>query len=130
MSERTDTENTTEKRVRITYLPSGIIVEVPEGTDLLAAARENGVPIATQCLGEARCASCMVEVIEGGENLNRIKPDERHSITRKGYRLACRARAHGAVTVRCVHDPSVAKRDPSLGEDSHFDVGGSDFFDR
>ncbi|NNE09078.1 MAG: 2Fe-2S iron-sulfur cluster binding domain-containing protein [Gemmatimonadetes bacterium] len=130
MNEASDSKNTTETRVRITYLPSGIVVEAPEGTDLLTAARENGVPIATQCLGEARCASCMVEVIEGEENLNRIKPDERHSITRKSYRLACRARAYGAVTVRCVHDPSVTKKDPGLGEDSHFDVGGSDFFDR
>ncbi len=92
------------KRIHVKFLPSGMEVELAEGEDLLAGALREGVPILTSCGGNARCGSCLVEVIQGAGNLNRVKPDEKDYLTAKGQRLACRALAYGPVTVRCIHE--------------------------
>lgn len=95
--------NETPDSFTITFLPSGREVELKAGEDLLAGALREGVPILTSCGGNARCGSCLVEVVEGAENLNKIKPDERDYLSAPGQRLACRALAYGPVTVRCIH---------------------------
>ncbi len=87
----------------IKFLPSGREAEVLGGEDLLDAALREKIPLLTGCGGNARCGSCIVEVLEGEENLNPVKPDEKDYLTAAGQRLACRAVAHGPVTVRCVH---------------------------
>lgn len=87
----------------VTFLPSGRVVEAREGEDLLECALRENVSILTGCGGNARCGSCLVEVTEGAENLNRVKPDEKDYLARKGQRLACRAMPRGPVTVRCIN---------------------------
>ncbi len=124
-----ESENT--KRIVIRFLPSDREVEIEKGTDLLTAALENDVPIATQCKGNARCGCCLIEIIEGSNNLNKIGIDERDYLPRKEMRLACRARAYGPVTVRCVQDPEAITKNRStrLRKDSEFEVGGPDLLD-
>ncbi len=93
------------KMVRILFLPSGREVEVPQGDDILSGALREGVPIRTSCGGNARCGSCLVDVVEGADNLNGVKVDEKDYLAAKTHRLACRARVFGPVTVRCVLEP-------------------------
>ncbi|MFH1279784.1 MAG: 2Fe-2S iron-sulfur cluster-binding protein [Candidatus Eisenbacteria bacterium] len=88
-----------------TFLPDGVTAPGGEGDTLFEMAGKAGVPVATRCRGEARCGCCLVEVLEGTENLNKIRIDERDHLPNKNYRLACRARVFGPVKVRKVVDP-------------------------
>lgn len=97
--------NDVPRKIEVTFLPAGVTVEAPEGDSLFEIAGAHKVPIATRCKGEARCGCCLVEVIDGGENLNKIRIDERDYLPREEYRLACRARVFGPVRVRRVLEP-------------------------
>jgi adenylate cyclase len=92
-------------KIRITFLPGQEQVVAEEGATILDAARGAGVPIASSCFGEARCGSCLVQVVRGAENLNEIRVDERDHLPGPDRRLACRARVYGPVTVVRVRDP-------------------------
>jgi len=84
----------------VLFLPSGRRGSFPFKTDLLTAARALGVYVRTSCLGEGRCAECLVQIEEGMRNLSPILEDEVGAITRRGVRLACRAKMKGDVVVR------------------------------
>jgi uncharacterized 2Fe-2S/4Fe-4S cluster protein (DUF4445 family) len=47
----------------ITFLPSNITVEFPEGSSLLEAARAAGVYVETPCGGKGTCQKCNVKII-------------------------------------------------------------------
>ena len=49
----------------ITFQPSGKTIEVPQGTDLLEAARQAHVEIDAPCGGKGTCGKCMVSVVSG-----------------------------------------------------------------
>ncbi len=90
---------------RIVFQQRGasIAVEVPEGQDVLRAALEAGVPLASSCGGEGACQACRIEVLAGGEHLSAVDERERHALdtarSTPNQRLACAARVLGDVTV-------------------------------
>jgi uncharacterized 2Fe-2S/4Fe-4S cluster protein (DUF4445 family) len=77
-------------------------VRVAAGTPLLEAARCLGLPVARGCGGDGLCGRCGLEVLEGAAALSPESAEETRARRRnrgaEGLRLACRARAEGAVT--------------------------------
>jgi uncharacterized 2Fe-2S/4Fe-4S cluster protein (DUF4445 family) len=90
---------------RVVFLPSGRSGEFPFKTDLLTAARALGVYVKTSCLGEGRCAECLVTIESGAANLSPILEDEIGALRHSGERLACRAKLKGDVVVRSPEPP-------------------------
>jgi len=84
------------------------IVVADKGANLRFKAIENGVDLytfsgkITNCGGYGQCGTCIVEVIEGSQNLSpRTSVEERKLRKRpETYRLACQAMVNGPVTVR------------------------------
>jgi ferredoxin len=89
--------------------PGGLDVEVGEGQGVMAAAEGQAIFWPTACHGSAECQTCFFEVIGGGEHLEPPNDFEESMLRQfaertwyagKVFRLACQARARGAVTVR------------------------------
>jgi ferredoxin len=88
---------------------------VANGANLRLKAIENGIDLytlvgkMTNCGGYGQCGTCVVEVIEGLENLSpRTEVEERRLKKQPAnYRLACQALVNGAVAI--VTKPSKRK---------------------
>ena len=83
-------------------------VIVMDGTNLRLKAIESGVDIykgitkLLNCRGNGKCGNCMVEVVEGSENLSPRTPVEEQKLKKKTatYRLACQTFVNGDVAVK------------------------------
>ncbi|MFG3817853.1 2Fe-2S iron-sulfur cluster-binding protein [Limnothrix redekei LRLZ20PSL1] len=96
--------------------PMGTIHFVNENKDVIAAtgsnlrikAIENGIDIyklygkMMNCGGYGQCATCVVEIVEGIENLSDRTDFENRTLRKKpdNYRLACQVLVNGPVSVR------------------------------
>jgi ferredoxin len=77
------------------------------GANLRVKAVENGIDLyklfgkMTNCGGYGQCATCVVEIVEGLENLSPRTDFENRKLKKKpdNYRLACQALVHGPVSV-------------------------------
>jgi uncharacterized 2Fe-2S/4Fe-4S cluster protein (DUF4445 family) len=84
---------------KVTFNPYGITIEVPEGENLLRAARQAGVHINASCGGEGVCGKCKV-ILESGE-LDTMKAEFSGQDTwGADVRQACQSEVMGDVTVR------------------------------
>lgn len=54
----------------VTFQPSGICVDVQEGTTILQSAETHGVQIRTTCGGKASCRECRVKILEGEDAIS------------------------------------------------------------
>lgn len=80
---------------------------VADGANLRLKALENGIDLytlmgkMTNCGGYGQCGTCIVEVVEGMENLSPRTEVEDRKLKRKppSYRLACQALVQGMVSV-------------------------------
>ena len=91
----------TSTTFEIDFEPIGKRVEVPAGADLLDAARQSGIGLASVCGGEGTCGRCRV-VIMSGEVSPAVDADRRFLSQLElasGQRLACRCQVHGDVKV-------------------------------
>ncbi|MEO3703849.1 2Fe-2S iron-sulfur cluster-binding protein [Trichormus azollae] len=78
-----------------------------DGANLRLTAIENGIDIykflgkMTNCGGYGQCATCIVEVVEGLENLSPRTDFENRKFKNKpdNYRLACQTMVNGPVSV-------------------------------
>jgi len=66
--------------------------------------RENHVPVASSCGGDAVCAKCVVHVLSGGINLTTMKPEEKECLARHGIyepnrRLSCQCTVVGNIKI-------------------------------
>jgi uncharacterized 2Fe-2S/4Fe-4S cluster protein (DUF4445 family) len=96
------------QRVHLRFEPDGADVRVPSGTAIFDAASWNGVAIDSTCGGHGTCKKCKVRIDEGDVAVSPVdprafSPDE----LREGWRLACRAPAHGDLVV---HVPPLQTR--------------------
>jgi uncharacterized 2Fe-2S/4Fe-4S cluster protein (DUF4445 family) len=85
----------------IDFEPIGKRVDVAPGTDLLDAARQAGIGLASVCGGEGTCGRCRV-VIMSGYVTPPVDADRRFLTQLEltsGQRLACRCRIYGDVKV-------------------------------
>ncbi|KGF71598.1 iron ABC transporter substrate-binding protein [Neosynechococcus sphagnicola sy1] len=92
----------------ITFLKEGREVVAADGANLRLQALENGVDIytfvgkMTNCGGYGQCGTCVVEIVEGAENLSPRSDFETRKLKKKPdtYRLACQVVVQGPVTVK------------------------------
>ena len=78
-------------------------IRVPTNLRILSVASENNIDIPHYCGGNCRCGTCIVEVLQGSENLSPISGTEQMVLGvdkfQKGHRLACQARILGDVSL-------------------------------
>ena len=82
------------RTVQITYL-DGPTVTAPVGLSLLEISHSQDVSHISMCGGKARCGTCRVRVVEGGEHLSSANPLEANTLGKmqagSDVRLACQA---------------------------------------
>ncbi|MEB3151630.1 MAG: 2Fe-2S iron-sulfur cluster-binding protein [Sphaerospermopsis sp.] len=77
------------------------------GANLRLKAMQNGIDIykfwgkMTNCGGYGQCGTCIVEIVEGMDNLSPLTDAENRILNRKpaNYRLACQTLVNGPITV-------------------------------
>jgi ferredoxin len=92
----------------ITFVKENKEVIVGNGANLREKALENRVDIytlkgkLTNCGGYGQCGTCVVEIVEGMDNLSPKTDFEKRKLKRKpeNYRLACQTLVNGAVSVK------------------------------
>lgn len=83
-------------------------IVVAEGANLRLKALESNIDLyklrgkLINCGGHGQCGTCIVEIVEGGENLSPRTTAEDRKLKRKPktYRLACQTLVHGPVSVK------------------------------
>ncbi|MBE9053297.1 (2Fe-2S)-binding protein [Nostocales cyanobacterium LEGE 11386] len=78
-----------------------------DGANLRLKAMQNGIDIykllgkMTNCGGNGQCGTCIVEIVEGIENLSPRTDVEQRKFRKKpdNYRLACQTLVNGPVSV-------------------------------
>ncbi|WP_425330081.1 2Fe-2S iron-sulfur cluster-binding protein [Synechococcus elongatus] len=96
-----------------------------DGANLRFKAVENQVDLYTfggkmmNCGGYGQCGTCIVEIVQGAENLSPRTPFEERKLKRKPetYRLACQASVNGPVTVLTKPSPKDAQRETLIARD-------------
>ncbi|MEY2858153.1 MAG: hypothetical protein RLZZ74_2465 [Cyanobacteriota bacterium] len=91
----------------ITFAKENQEVIAAQGSNLREKALQNRVDIYTlggklrNCGGYGQCATCIVEVAEGMENLSPKSDFEQRRLKKKpdNYRLACQTLVNGSVTI-------------------------------
>jgi ferredoxin len=91
----------------IKFLKEGKEVVAADGANLRLKALENGIDLykfvgkMTNCGGYGQCGTCIVEIVEGMENLSPKTDFENRKLKKKPetYRLACQTLVSGPVTV-------------------------------
>jgi ferredoxin len=92
----------------INFVHEGKEVVASSGANLRIKAIENGIDLYTlmgkmmNCGGYGQCGTCVVEVVEGMENLSERTEVEQRRFKSKPdtYRLACQTQVYGPVTIR------------------------------
>jgi uncharacterized 2Fe-2S/4Fe-4S cluster protein (DUF4445 family) len=99
---------------RLTFLPSGRSLIVPDGTTILDGARRASEPVPAECGGRGACGRCLVRVVEGEVPDYRIlhRKDGRPEV------LACLTPVRGPLAVLPLVDaelPHLISRDRNIG---------------
>lgn len=94
----------------VRFEPSGIEVEVPAGTRLMAAADQAAQQsdeeffVGECCEGRLECGNCCLEIVEGMANLSPVSPEEAEllKVVAPGdaWRASCAAMVQGDVVAR------------------------------
>lgn len=92
----------------ITFVKEDRLVIAADGANLRQKAVENKIDIytfkgkLTNCGGYGQCGTCIVEIVEGIENLSEKTDFEQRKLKRKpdNYRLACQSTVNGDVSVK------------------------------
>lgn len=92
----------------ITFVNENKEVVAANGANLRERALQNGIDIysfmgkMTNCGGYGQCGTCIVEIVEGMENLSPRTDFENKKLRKKpeNYRLACQSLVHGPVSVK------------------------------
>ncbi|MBN2500857.1 MAG: DUF4445 domain-containing protein [Anaerolineales bacterium] len=90
-----------KNRFQVQFQPTGKRIEVEAGLDLLEAALQAGIELASVCGGEGNCGQCQVIVLEG--KVSEFSFDEEYIFTdierMNGNRLACCTEVQGDLVV-------------------------------
>lgn len=93
---------------RIIFEEDGIDIEVEDGSLIQDAIAKAGAAIEFGCR-EGECATCIVEILEGMENLPPVNENEEVTLMEdeleRGTRLACQLKINGGtVKLRAAED--------------------------
>jgi ferredoxin len=91
----------------IKFVKENIEITVAQGANLRFKAMENGVDLytmmgkMTNCGGYGQCGTCVVEVVEGLENLSPRTDVENRKLKKRSQncRLACQTLVNGPISV-------------------------------
>ncbi|MEA5580804.1 2Fe-2S iron-sulfur cluster-binding protein [Nodularia harveyana UHCC-0300] len=91
----------------IKFIKENQEVIAADGANLRLKAMQNGIDIykligkMTNCGGAGQCGTCIVEIVEGMENLSPRTDVENRKFKKKpdNYRLACQTLVNGPVSV-------------------------------
>jgi len=90
-------------KAKITFADIDLTITVPVGTRVIEVSEKVGSAITYGCR-ECDCGNCLMEVVEGAENLSEPSVLEervlRESLAGRNERLACQAQVLGQVTVK------------------------------
>jgi len=92
----------------ITFIKENKEAIVAQGANLREKALENKIDIytlkgkLTNCGGYGQCGTCVVEIVEGMENLSPKTDFEQKVLKKKpeSFRLACQTLVNGSVSVK------------------------------
>ncbi|MDY6784980.1 MAG: 2Fe-2S iron-sulfur cluster-binding protein [Cyanobacteriota bacterium] len=92
----------------ITFVNEEKEVIAADGANLREKALQNQIDLYTfmgkmkNCGGYGQCATCIVEIVEGMENLSERTDFEKRKLKKKpeSYRLACQTLVNGPVSVK------------------------------
>ncbi len=92
----------------IAFVNENKLVIAADGANLREKAIQNGIDIYTlggklmNCGGYGQCGTCIVEIVEGMENLSPKTDFEQRRLKKKpaNYRLACQTIVNGPVSVK------------------------------
>ncbi len=92
---------------KINFVKEGKEIVVAAGVNLRQKAVENGIDLYTfkgklmSCGGYGQCGTCVVNVVDGAENLSPRTDFENRKLKRKpeAYRLACQSMVNGPVSI-------------------------------
>jgi ferredoxin len=92
----------------IKFVNEGKEVVAADGANLREKALQNGIDLYTfmgkmmNCGGYGQCGTCIVEVVEGVDNLSPRTEVEKRKLKKRPdtYRLACQTLVNGPVIVR------------------------------
>lgn len=92
----------------ITFVREEKEVIAADGVNLRQKALENGIDIykgmakLMQCGGYGQCGTCIVEIVDGLDNLSPRTPAEGQKLKKKpeNYRLACQTIVNGPISVK------------------------------
>ena len=92
---------------KITFLKTGDIFEVPEGTSFVEFCQENDAPHDFGCT-VGSCGTCRLVLEEGADNVNPVTEEEQDTIfmvtTEEGARLGCQLIVNGDIALRPAED--------------------------
>ncbi len=93
---------------KIIFVEDDIELEVQDGSQMQDAIAQAGAAIEFGCR-EGECATCIVEIVEGAENLSPMNENEDITLMddekEKGVRLACQLRVlSGTVKLKAAED--------------------------
>ena len=105
--ELSQVESQTKSMPCITFVKEDKVAFAAEGANLRFKALENGIDLYTfmgkmmTCGGYGQCGTCVVEIVEGMENLSPRTEVEDRKLRKKpdNYRLACQALVQGDTSV-------------------------------
>jgi len=90
----------TNRKIRILFPKTGQVCEVDHDDTLVDATFRYDLPIRYRC-ERAVCTTCLVEVLEGGENLSEMEAREKQTLAAikapSHWRLACQVSVLGDV---------------------------------
>ncbi len=97
-----------KEKYKVTFMPSGRMVEVESGISVIKAARLTGVHINASCGGSGVCGKCRIFLEDGtlkGGKSEKISAAEYE----KGFRQACISTVDSNVTLRVLAESELGK---------------------
>ncbi len=107
MSQPVQTNSSPSTLAKINFVKEGKEITVATGVNLRQKAVENGIDLYTlkgklmSCGGYGQCGTCVVNVVEGAENLSPRTDFENRKLKRRPdtCRLACQSMVNGPVSI-------------------------------
>jgi len=104
--------------------PGNLLVRTPPGPSVLEISRDHGIAHAAVCGGRARCSTCRVKVLSGGESLDAPGQAEAAVLRQIGadgsIRLACQIRPTSGLRVHPLIPVRAAERGSRAHQDAYY----------
>ncbi len=114
------------RRIAMNYVGHGKVM-LPRGSTLLEASRTQGIPHPSLCGGRARCSTCRVLVLDGGDSLAPPNATEKSLLDRisapPNVRLACQIQPTEPLKVQILMPASAGNLSVGQMPDDAYEAG-------